>query len=108
MVTFTVIFIALITALFLVWFFSHKSREKERLLLIEKGMDLPPQPESLKFNFRFPWLKIGLVIFGMALGMTIGVLLIQVVKVDDSIVFGFIFLLGGLGMILGHYLDQEK
>ncbi len=102
MIAFTIISVALITALFLVWFFTHKSREKERLLLIEKGVDVPPMPELVKFNFQFPWLKIGFVIFGMASGMVLGLWLIERIRIDESVIFGLIFLFGGLLMILSH------
>lgn len=110
MIAFTIISIVLITALFLVWFFSHKSQEKERLLLIEKGIDLPPQTRS--FSFRFPWLKMGLVISGIAFGMILGMWLEEQFPIQvfttGFIVVPFTILFGGLGMILAHYLGKEK
>lgn len=53
-VTFTIIFLAFLTAGFFAWYFFHKTREKERLMLIEKGFYLPQENSERKFSFRFP------------------------------------------------------
>lgn len=102
---FTIIFIAFITAAFLTWFFTHKSREKERILLIEKGVDYSQLPDSKIFKFNFPWLKLGTVVTSIAIGTGIGIIIMEF-GVNEGVVPLFMFLFGGIGMIIAHYVDK--
>lgn len=111
MIPFTIITVAFIAAIFFTWFFIHKSREEERRLLIEKGVELSELPErgSFKFNFNFPWLKVGTVITSASIGLMIGVILIQQDLLDNGgePLLG-ILIFGGIGMIIAHYLDKPN
>lgn len=101
----TIIFITFVIVAFLTWFFIHKTKEKERLLLIEKGIDYSQLPDRNLFNFNFPWLKVGTVITSIAIGTGIGFIIIEF-GVADGIVPLFMFLFGGIGMIIAHYVDK--
>ena len=61
----TIIAVVLIIAYFLSWYFRHKSREKERLMLIEQGVDpeeLPDNSDDFDFSFNLFGTLINFVI----------------------------------------------
>ena len=108
----TFFWIFFVTGLFFTWFFIHKARVKERQLLIEKGIDLSSLSKSGKFviNFRFPWLKIGVIFICIPIGFLIGNALIPLFdrRISDILPVIFVFLFGGIGMVLNHFLDKPK
>jgi len=109
-IIFIVITVIFITAAFFVWYFIHRSKEKERLMLIEKGRDPSELPEMKVFNFRFPWLKIGVVIVSIAIGILTGLFIEYLIHSNgggDGLVGVFIILFGGIGMIIAHYVDKS-
>lgn len=98
-----IILLAFLTLGFLVWFTIHKSKEKERLLLLEKGIDPSDLPE--RSTFSFPWLKLGCVITSSVIGLILA--LILELPFEDSSTIGM-FLFGGIGLIIAHYLDKPN
>lgn len=105
--SFAVIAVAFITALFLTWFFIHRSREQERRLLIENGATISELPDRKLFNFRFPWLKMGVVITSMSVGLITGGVLGETLLDGINVAPVGMFLFGGIGMIIAHYLDRD-
>jgi hypothetical protein len=107
-----ILFLLFMAGLFLAWYFSHKARVKERMLLIEKGIDLSSLLKSGKFviNFSFPWLKLGILITSISIGCLLGVILWISIKVNnlDTLTWTLMFTFGGIGMILAHYIDKPK
>lgn len=100
-------FIFFITAIFLTWFFTHRSTEKERLLLIKKGVDYSELPQKEKFRFSFPWLKLGIVITCVSFGILTGLILsIAGLLESDIIIPVLMFMFGGIGLILAHFIDK--
>jgi len=99
-----------LTGIFLTWFFIHKAREKERLLLIEKGVDLSKLPISEKFKISFPWLKLGIIVTSISTGVLLGALLMPLYGHEKADLFMpiFMFLFGGIGFILASILDKPK
>jgi len=101
-----IIFGALFGAVYL--FFS--TRHKERLSLIEKGADASLF-YSAKKKKTLPWvtLKFGMLFVGIAVGTTIGILLISSLSIDleELFIFSMIFLFGGLSLI-GNFLVERK
>lgn len=106
--TFTIITVAFIAAVFLTWFFIHKSKEKERLLLIEKGVDISKLPTRETFNFNFPWLKVGIVVTCTTIGLGIGIVLYEIGLKTEGVPPILMFLFGGIGMIIAHYVDKPN
>ena len=49
-------------AIVLAWYFYLQARNKERMALIEKGADVSDIYSKQEVTFRFPWLKIGIII----------------------------------------------
>ena len=68
---FVIIVVAFIIACFFAWFFTQKSKEDERRLLIEKGYSPSELPDRKSWNFSFPWLKIGVLIISISVGFSI-------------------------------------
>jgi len=105
----TILTIAFITAIFLTWFFIHKSKQEERQLLIEKGADLSELPEKGISNINFPWLKIGCVLTLGSIGLLIGVILQDhnVLKSGGEPLLGML-IFGGIGMITAHFVGNRN
>lgn len=107
-----VVFMFFMACVFFTWFFIHRARTKERLLLIEKGIDLASLPKSGKFRISFPWFKIGIVITSIATGLMLGVFLMAIPffahVAAGQLPIPLMFLFGGIGMILAHFLDKPK
>jgi len=96
-------------AITLSWIFYLKARNRERLALIEKGVDAPDAFKAAKF----PWLKIGIVIIGICLGAAL-VVLSYMFKPGLSRQFFAILLIlsglffGGIAMVIAHYIDRKR
>jgi hypothetical protein len=107
----SIIFLFFLTGLFLTWFFIHKAKVKERMLLIEKGVDLNNLPKTTRFNFIFPWFKLGFLITSISFGCLLGVLLMDKPffhSVNAGLPVILMFMFGGAGMILAYFLDKPK
>jgi hypothetical protein len=102
----TIFMIFFMTGLFFTWYFIHKARVKERLLLIEKGIDISDLSRNGKFKIHFPWLKIGFIIAGGGFGIVLGEFL------RDALIhkmhFPLMFMFGGIGMVAAHFLEKPK
>ncbi len=111
-----VLLLALVAAVFFYWYFSHKARTRERLLIIEKGLDpsVLPMQEGLFKNFSFPWVKLGVVIASAALGLLVATLVVELPFMrtgsdhPELIATGILFLFAGAGMILAYYIGRTK
>jgi hypothetical protein len=106
--TFTVIFLAFLTAGFLAWYFTHQAREKERLMLIEKGIDVPEKDSGFSFRFHFPWLKLGILITAISSGVLTGIVIETIVNPRGEIIPVLMFFFGGIGMIIAHYAGKKN
>ncbi len=110
-------------AIFFTWFFIHRAKTKERLLLIEKGTELSRIPR--KRRFKFPWLKVGIVITCGSIGVLVGGFLelfnffrpeesttplfeTSILNQNGILSLLFMYLFGGAGMVIAHYLDKKK
>lgn len=104
----TLIFIAFLLTAFLtlgffVWYNIHKSKEKERIVLLEKGYDPDDIPDRKMTNFS--WLKMGYVVTSMVIGLTIGLFLEELFEAAPVI---GMFLFGGIGLIIAHYVEKPN
>lgn len=99
----TILFVLFFTAAFFAWFSIHKSKEKERLLLLEKGVSPSELPSRSTFNF--PWLKIGCLITSAVIGLILGMLLESVHEI--ALLLGPL-LFAGIGLIIAHYADKPN
>lgn len=106
--TFTIIFLAFLTAGFLAWYFTHQAREKERLMLIEKGIEVPDKESGFSFTFRFPWLKLGILITAISAGILTGIVVETLVDFRGEIIPVLMLFFGGIGMIIAHYAGKKQ
>ena len=104
-ILFLLVFVAAITVS---WIFYLKFRNKERMAIIEKGVDTPEVFKAAKF----PWLKIGIVIVGICFGVSLIVLSAMLLPWKVAGEFTIILmvlaglLFGGIAMIIAHFVDR--
>ncbi len=100
--------IALFATIFGIIFVAVSARNKERMALIEKGMDASIFKEARDTHGRYNALKWGLVIVGVGIGLILGNIFdIHGVMDDDVAYFAMVFVFGGLGL-LTYYLLIRK
>jgi hypothetical protein len=99
----SIVFIFFMAGVFLTWFFIHKAKTKERLLLIEKGIELPQLSKEKYFLNNFPWLKVGIVAAFIGMGIIFGA-----GNQERGIATGWVFLFGGIGMVIANYVGKPK
>lgn len=97
--------------IFGIFYLYFSTRNKERLALIEKGVDaslfskgkLHPAP-----IWRVVFLNIALVMVGIGLGIFIASILhYQLGVVEDVAYPGTIFLMAGIGLLVGYKMTSE-
>ncbi len=114
-IIFCIIAVSFITALYLAWHFYQKARDKERMILIEKGEKLEDIfliQKKNKFEFIFPWLKLGVVITGVSFSFLAIAFLILWLEDDRELFKGFLitFILGfslGASLLVNHFISKR-
>lgn len=115
LIVYCIITVFLIAAFFFAWFFYQQARNKERMVLIERGESLDEifrKQRKNQIRFSFPWLKLGNVVLGLSLGF--GLISVYFMKSDDHELFqGFFltFIIGlslGIPMIVNHLLQKKR
>ena len=103
------VFLAALLFGFLAWYFSHKAKHKERLLLIEKGIT-PEEFLKEPNKSTFPWLKWGIVLLGMSVGLGIISIIAEtgVVSMNGSAPLAILGLCTGISMIVANYTGKNK
>lgn len=90
--------------IFGVLFVFFTTRNKERMLMIEKGAD----PSIFHRSYKRFGIKVGLMAMGVALGILVGQLISHLTKMHlDEATFSMIFLFGGLGLVVDHFLAKK-
>lgn len=112
LLSFTIITIIFIVAIFLAWFFRQQARNKERLLLIEKGENPDQLFERKEKKFSFPWLKLGIIILGLSIGLGL-IVLAEFISTSRQLMNGpFPFFImgvcGGISMIIAHFVEKRQ
>jgi hypothetical protein len=100
-------------ALFLAWYLIRSAKNKERLMLIEKGIDLKELSSLLEKKGNFHWLRIGILLTGIALGAIVVAFILagpagEKFKNMPGFSIGVILLFAGLSMIAANYFDRSK
>jgi len=93
-------------------FFYLSARHKERMALIEKNADVSDIFKVRKFQFRFPWFKLGMMFIGIGIGFCITILITTMVhelkSLGDEIFIGSMLFFGGLGLVIAHFIEKPK
>jgi hypothetical protein len=106
-----IIFIALFSVIFGIAYLYFSTRNKERLALIEKGMDasvfLKGRGSSQPI-WKVLIVNMALLLMGIGAGVMLGGILAQVGGVDGDIAMpGSIFLLAGTGLLIGFFITRK-
>ena len=97
-------------------YFYFSARHKERMALIEKNADVSEIFKPREIRFRFPWLKIGMMIAGVGFGVClIPFLSSQIPAIynlrgmgKDIMTMGSMLFFGGLGLVIAYFIEKRK
>jgi hypothetical protein len=79
---------------------------KERLVMIEKGTNMPEIKES---GMGFSPLKFGIFFMGIGLGILAANILSVKTLLDKEVAyFSMIFLFGGIALIIAHFVEKKE
>lgn len=98
--------ISMFAAVFGVLYVYFTTRNKERLLMIEKGVD-PSIFVTKKKNTSNMTLKFGMLFVGIAVGILAGALLAPYVNEEAIAYFSMILLFGGGSLILNANMEKK-
>ena len=105
-ITSTIISLAFFVTIILSFYFYIKARNKEKLALIEKGIDISqilPKKEDNKV------LKYGILLVGIAVGIFLGFILAFYSPINDVVsYFMMIFFCGGSSLIVYYLVTKKK
>ena len=95
--------IAFFAAVVLSLFFYYRTRNQERLAMIEKGFEFKE-----KKSVPYLTLKTGIFFIGLALGLFFGYLLKKYTVIDEEIsFFVMVLLFGGISLVVNHYITLK-
>jgi uncharacterized membrane protein len=103
---FTVLLAVLIVFVFLAWYFNHKAKAKERLLIIEKGFDVDKFQQKEKSSYTF--LNIAIVIIGLAIAFAIQSIMSQYDIKSEGPYLAVLFLCTGIAFTIIHLVNRTK
>ena len=100
--------IALFATIAGIVFIAVSAKNKERLALIEKGLDASIFKQEGGLHGRYIALKFGILAIGIGIGLVVANILAAQGIMDDVVAyFAMIFIFGGLGLI-SYYLLIKK
>lgn len=108
-VIFLTITIIFIVCMFLAWYFSHRAKHEERMLMIDKGLEPDDRLKEVKGR-SFPWLKMGVVLIGLSVGLGLNGILISrnMLGNSNAIAFAILGLSGGISLIIANFINNKK
>jgi hypothetical protein len=95
--------VAFFLTIFAILYVYYTTRTKERLALIEKGVDaniFKTEPS------KYALLKWGIFLIALAIGVITGYALSNVIN-EVAAFFTMILLFGGLGLIVAHFITNK-
>lgn len=83
------------------------ARNKEKMALIEKGVDISDLYSSKERTNNT--LKYGILLVGIAVGLFVGELIYSITKLNDFVAYATpILLFGGASLILFHWYNNKQ
>ena len=99
--------VALFASIFGIVYIVVSARNKERLALIDKGLDANMLHIKTNTHGRYDALKIGLFLIGLAVGLLLGNVLESYTRIQEEVAyFSMVMLFGGLSLIV-YYLIMK-
>ena len=105
MLTGIIINLGLFATISIAIYYSVKARNKERMALIERGVDISEIYKKKGTGHGF--FKFGVVLMGIGIGLLLGYILSSAVNPVVSY-FSMILLFGGIGVLVANYLVAKK
>ena len=104
-----IIFLCIFGAIFGIAYLHYSTRNKERLALIEKGMDagIFKQHKETAPIWKVLILNLALLLMGIGIGILIALLLQETIGYNDALYPGVIFLMAGTGLLTGFFLTRK-
>ena len=108
-----IMWLGFFAAVFLGWYFYLKARNKERMALIERDKDVSEIYAKREIRFRFPWLKLGIILTGFSIGWLTAasvIILTDIIKLRDEQPFamGIVFLFTSISILIAYFADKPK
>ncbi len=108
MITGIIINVALFTAIVLAIYYNVRARNKERMALIERGVDIS-EIYKVKRTKSYGFLKFGMLMVGCAVGLVFAALLSKTDAMPAVVAyFAMILLFGGLSVVGTNYWVSKK
>ncbi len=113
----TLTWISFFAAIILSYYFYLRFRNKERMALIEKGVDVSEIFRPREFTFKFPWLRLALLLIGIGIGILFTYLFIAFIspnltgsrhQFDQMILIFSLLIFGGVSIIIGNYFEGKR
>lgn len=105
---YVLIWLALIVCGFLAWFFNHRAKHKERLMMIERGLNVNENSQKEK-ELRLPWMRLGILIIGLSIGLLIIALLDGYGLINKGhLPIGILGACGGISIVIANYISRGK
>lgn len=109
------VWLGFFAAVFFAWYFYLKARNKERMALIESGKDVSEIYSKQEIRFRFPWLKLGIILTGFSFGFLVAFFPVEIMLSKMNLVidkeplaFGVVSIFTAISIIVAYYLDKPK
>lgn len=107
-----IVFMFLFAVIFGIFYLFYSTRNKERLALIEKGVDakifMQGEKKKSSLTGRIIILNLSLLLMGIGLGVFVALLLTTYTALEEEAIFpAMIFFMGGLGLFLGFNLTKK-
>jgi len=82
-------------------------RKKERLMLIQAGLDPATFDKSEKTSLST--VKLGMLLVAVGLGILIANIIVRFGVMDrDATVFSLVFLFGGISLLVSYFLEKKQ
>ena len=106
-----IVFISLFVMIFGIVYLYFTTRHKERLSLIDKGMDVSifysPKPKNNTQIWKIVVLNLALLLIGVGFGIFLGNLLFHYTLMIEAGYPAAIFLMSGIALLVGFYLSKN-
>lgn len=94
---------------FLAWFFTHKARHQERMLMIEKGMN-PYEGSNKEGRLKLFVTKLGILIVGLSIGLAVIAVLVEFDSLgrSNAIPLSILGICGGAALVVANRLSAGR